>query len=245
MTLAERINTPKGYTREEAEKGSLVEFLRKYSLKKSTGVVKTWDGKKAKGITNTPAVFKLPLAKENLQWAGGSVIRLYTEYLWENQMYDKISFQFSDGFAAQYQKWREGFRIRKDATGAIWVNGGELDKTRKNLEAYLHCVLTYTSVSTLEKETKKIKKDNLQTGDLFLDAATGDAAVVVDVCVNENGEKAFLLGKGGKPAKQFHLLTNPAHEMDPWYYESELQYPFVTSEGEFKKGSLRHPTYLD
>ena len=24
---------------------------------------------------------------------------------------------------------------------------------------YLHCVLTYTSVSTLEKETKKIKKD--------------------------------------------------------------------------------------
>lgn len=245
MTLAERINTPKGYTREEAEKGSLVEFLRNYSLKKSTGVVKTWDGKKAKDITNTPAVFKLPLAKENLQWAGGSVIRLYTEYLWENQMYDKISFQFSDGFAAQYQKWREGFRIRKDATGAIWVNGGELDKTRKNLEAYLHCVLTYTSVSTLEKETKKIKKDKLQTGDLFLDAATGDAVVVVDVCVNENGEKAFLLGKGGKPAKQFHLLTNPAHEMDPWYYESELQYPFVTSEGEFKKGSLRHPTYLD
>ena len=82
MTLAERINTPKGYTREEAEKGSLAEFLRKYSLKKSTGVVKTWDGKKAKDITNTPAVFKLPLAKENLQWAGGSVIRLYTEYLW-------------------------------------------------------------------------------------------------------------------------------------------------------------------
>ena len=86
----------------------------------------------------------------------------------------------------------------------------------------------------------------MQTGDLFLDVATGDAAVVVDVCVNENGEKAFLLGKGGKPAKQFHLLTNPAHEEDPWYYyESELQYPFVTSEGEFKKGSLRHPTYLD
>lgn len=46
MTLAERINTPKGYTREEAEKGSLVDFLRKYSLKKSTGVVKTWDGKR-------------------------------------------------------------------------------------------------------------------------------------------------------------------------------------------------------
>ena len=65
MTLAERINTPKGYTREEAEKGSLAEFLRNYSLKKSTGVVKTWDGKKAKDITNTPAVFKLPLAKEN------------------------------------------------------------------------------------------------------------------------------------------------------------------------------------
>jgi len=66
------------------------------------------------------------------------------------------------------------------------------------------------------------------------------------MCVSmKMARRHFLLGKGGKPAKQFHLLTNPAHEEDPWYYESELQYPFVTSEGEFKKGSLRHPTYLD
>ena len=62
--------------------------------------------KKARDITNAPAVFKLPLAKENLQWAGGSVIRLYTEYLWENQMYDKISFQFSRLLQHSIKKWK-------------------------------------------------------------------------------------------------------------------------------------------
>ncbi len=83
-------------------------------------------------------------------------------------MYDKISFQFSDGFAAQYQKWRKDSRIRKDATGAIWVNGGELDKTREKFGSVSALCLTYTSVSTLEKKRRKrLKKDKLQTGDLF------------------------------------------------------------------------------
>lgn len=68
------------------------------------------------------------------------------------------------------------------------------------MEAYLHCVLTCTSISTLEKETKKIKKDKLQTGDLFLDVATGGAAVVVDVCVNERREGIFTR-KGRKARK--------------------------------------------
>ena len=62
MTLAERINTPKGYTREEAEKGSLVEFLRKYSLKKSTGVVNMgW--KKGKGHHQHAGGFQTSVSK--------------------------------------------------------------------------------------------------------------------------------------------------------------------------------------
>lgn len=245
MTLAERINPPKGYVRSEAEKGSLTDFLENYKLKKSTGVVKIWDGKKKEDQSGVQAVFKLPLARENLQWAAGTVIRLYAEYFWSSRQFDKISFGFLDGFKAEYVKWREGFRIRKDATGAIWVNGGELDESRENFEKYMHVVLTYTSATSLEKETKKVKKADIQVGDVFLKTGQEpDAAVVVDVCENESGQKAFLLAKGGSPAEQFHLLKNPAHEEDPWYYVEEMDYPLMTPEGTFEKGTLRRPTYL-
>lgn len=244
MTLQERVSPPEGYHRTKAKKGSLAEFLRSYKLKKSTGVVKTWDGKKREDQTGVQAVFKLPLAKENLQWAAGTVLRLYGEYLWTNGKFDKLSFKLRDGFDAEYARWREGFRIRMDATGAIWVNSGALDESRANFEKYMHSVLLYTSASSLEKETKKVKKAEIQIGDIFLQTGTTtDAAVVVDVCENEAGEKAFLLAKGGQPAQQFHLLKNPAHEENPWYYVGEMGYPLKTPEGSFEKGTLRRPEY--
>lgn len=246
MTLSTRINPPKGYERVEAEQDSLAAYLRDYSLKKSTGVVKTWDGRKREDQTGVQAVFKLPLEKSDLQRSAGSIMRVYAEYFWSKKEYDKISFQFNNGFQADYLKWQEGFRIRIDSTGAIWVNGGSYDETEDNFKKYMSMVLTYTSADSLEKECKKIKKNEIQAGDIFLQTgSTADAAMVVDVCENKEGQKAFLLAKGGNPAQQFHLLTNPAHEEDPWYYLEELEYPLATPEGSFEKGTLRHPTYLD
>ena len=63
MTLAERINTPKGYTREEAEKGSLAEFLRKYSLKKIYRCSKNMGWKKGKGHHQHAGGFQTSVSK--------------------------------------------------------------------------------------------------------------------------------------------------------------------------------------
>lgn len=244
QTVATRINPPSGFKRVEAEQGSLGEFLRSYPLKKSTGVVKLWDGTKKEEQTMVQAVLKLPMEKENLQQAAGAVSRMYAEYYFSQKAYDKIKFQFKNGFLAEYIKWQEGFRIRTDATGSIWVNGGEYDVSKKNLQQYMHVVLTYTSADTMEKESKKIKKTDIRIGDVFLQTGTeSDVAMVVDVCENEQGQKAFLLAKGGKPAQQFHMLKNPAHENDPWYYVDEMSYPLNTGEFSFEKGTLRRLNY--
>ena len=230
----------------EAEPGSLGEFLRQYKLKGSTGVVKLWNGSKREEQETVQAVFKLPMEKEDLQRSAGAVLRVYAEYFWAQRAYDKISFQFINGFQADYKKWQEGFLIRTDATGSIWVNGGSVDNSEENLKKYLHTVLTYTSAASMEKESTKIKKEEIQIGDIFLKTGTeADVVMVVDICESKQGQRAFLLAKGGKPAQQFHLLKNPAHAEDPWYYEEELQYPFKTAEGTFEKGSLRRLNYLN
>lgn len=245
MTLGTRINPAKGYQRVEVEPESLGEFLRQYQLKGSTGVVKLWNGSKREQQETVQAVFKLPMEKEDLQRSAGAVLRVYTEYFWAQRAYDKISFQLINGFQADYKKWQEGFLIRTDATGSIWVNGGSVDNSEDNLKKYLHTVLTYTSVASMVKESKKIKHEEIQIGDIFLKTGSeSDVVMIVDICENKQGKRGFLLAKGGRPAQQFHLLNNPAHKEDPWYYEEELQYPFKTSEGTFEKGSLRRLSYL-
>ncbi len=246
MTLESRIRTPQGYERVTAEDGSLASFLRTYDLKKSTAVVKTWDGTTSEAVTGSAAVFKLPLEEADLQRSAGSVLRVYAEYFWAQADYESIVFKFSDGFEADYLKWQEGFRIRNDVTGAIWVNGGEYDESEENFVDYMQTVLTYTSIDTLKSECNKINKSDLTIGDILIQ--TGDiseVAMVVDECTDEDGKRAYLLAKGGSPAMQFHLVSNPAHQDDPWYYEEEMTFPLETSECTFLKGSAYHPTYAD
>jgi hypothetical protein len=63
------------------------------------------------------------------------------------------------------------------------------------------------------------------------------------MCENEQGEKAFLLAQGYMPAQEFHVLKNPAHEENPWYYEEELTGSIRTPEYGFGKGCLKRLSY--
>lgn len=244
MTLQTRVNPPEGYERVEEKKGSLGAFLRDYKLKKAGAKVKLYNGKNKKNQDAHAAVFKLPLEKEDLQQCADSVLRVYAEYFWDTQQYDKISFQFANGFQAEYIKWREGFRIQV-AQRTFWVDGGEYNDTYENFKRYLRMVFAYSSSLSLERESKKVKLTNIKTGDIFIKGGSpGHVVMVVDMCENADGRRAFLLAQGYMPAQQFQLLKNPAHEEDPWYYVDELRYPIETPEYTFTKGSLRRPIYL-
>ncbi len=243
-TLEQRINPPEGYERREEDLESLTAFLRTYPLKKDGSSVLLYDGSKKENQDAHVAVFKLPLEKENLQQCADTVMRVYAEYYWKIGKQEKISFRFVDGFQADYVRWREGYRIQVGSGGTSWVDGGSYDDSYDNFKKYLRMVFSYASTLSLKAESKKTKLSDIQVGDIFIkDGSPGHVVMVVDVCENEEGEKAFLLGQGFMPAQQFHLLKNPAHEEDPWYYEEEVTYPLETPEYTFQKGSLMRPGY--
>lgn len=246
-TIVTRFAVPDGYERLRAEKGSFSEFVRTYPLKKAGSPVLLYDGQKKDNQQAHEAVFKLPIEKEDLQQCADSVIRMYAEYFWHSGQYDRVSFQFADGFQAEYTKWQEGFRILPQETQTVWTGGGEpYDPSYKNFKKYIRMVFAYSSTLSMEKETVKTSLRKLQIGDVFLQGGSpGHVVMVVDVCENEEGKKAFLLAQGYMPAQEFHILKNPVHEEDPWYYEEEVSYPFATPEYTFNKGSLRHPVYND
>lgn len=242
--LKDRILPPKAYKRIKAKSGSFLEFLRNYKLKPDKSSVMLYNGQE-KGNQNAHiAVFDLPLENEDLQQCADSIMRLYAEYFWSNNQHDRISFQFVNGFKADYSKWKAGYRIKINGNNVSWVKSSSYDDSYETFCKYLRIVFAYAGTLSMEKESKKIDLSKLRAGDVFLRGASpGHVVMVLDICEDKEGNKAFLLGQGYMPAQDFHVLKNPNDEVDPWYYEKDISYPFTTPEYTFGEGSLKRLGY--
>ena len=243
-TLETRILVPKGYTRETAKANSLASFIRNYPMKDDGSEVLLYNGTPKGNQTAHVAVFKLPIENYDLQQCADSVMRMYAEYFWNTKQYDKISFHFVSGFEAKYSKWIQGYRIKISGNNVNWVKQTGHDISYKSFKEYLKIVFSYASTLSMEKESKTIGIEDIQVGDIFIKGGSpGHVVMVVDVCVNAEGKKAFLLAQGYMPAQEFHVLNNPKHSDDPWYYVDEVTYPLSTPEYSFDEGSLKRVNY--
>ena len=184
------------------------------------------------------------ISDKDLQQCADSVIRMYAEYYYKSQQYDKINFHFVSGFLCEYEKWQAGYRVKVSGNNVSWHKTKTFDDSYETFEKYLDTVFSYASTLSLDKESTKIDINELQIGDIFLKAGSpGHVVMVVDICENNKGEKAFLLAQGFMPAQEFHILNNPASDSDPWYYVKEVEYPFLTSQYTFDEGSLKRLDY--
>ena len=245
MTLESRILTPSGYQRMEVEEGSLGDFLHQYPMKAYGSKVHLFDGSEKYNQSAHISVFDLPIENYDLQQCADSVIRMYAEYFWNTKQYERIAFHYTSGFLAEYPKWREGNRIKVDGNTVTWVKSAEYDDSYECFVEYLKNVFSYAgTLSMYCEEAVEIPLGEAKAGDVFLyGGSPGHVVMIVDVCENEDGEKAFLLAQGYMPAQEFHLLVNENHLEDPWYYESEISYPFSTPEYTFQEGSLKTLLY--
>ena len=243
-TLETRIIAPIGYQRVDTEEGSLAEFLRQYPLKPAGYKVHLYDGTEKGTQTDHVAVFDLPIEDYDLQQCADSVMRVYAEWFWATEQYDRIQFHFTSGFLAEYPKWRDGYRVTVNGNNVSWIKSKSKDTSYDCFVRYLRTVFCYAGTLSMEKESEATTLAELKAGDVFLyGGSPGHVVMVVDVCENEQGKKAFLLAQGYMPAQEFHLLKNDRHPEDPWYYEEEVTYPFQTPEYTFDAGSLRSLNY--
>ncbi|MCH5253140.1 MAG: DUF4846 domain-containing protein [Lachnospiraceae bacterium] len=243
-TLQKRILTPEGYERTKAKENSLGNFIRNYPMKKDGSSVLLYNGQKKGNQNAHVAVFKLPIENEDLQQCADSVMRMYGEYYYQRGDYDKISFSLGNGFEANFRKWSNGNTIGFDGTNFYWMSSSKNDSSYPSFQKFMRIVFAYAGTMTLEEESHKISLNKIRIGDIFIKGGSpGHVVMVVDRCKNAEGQKAFLLAQGYMPAQEFHVLKNPLHEKDPWYYTDEITYPFVTPEYTFQQGSLRRPDY--
>jgi hypothetical protein len=124
----------------------------------------------------------------------------------------------------------KGTRLEAYSSGSFGGN------KRQQMEQFLEVVFSYCGTISLNKETKPV---NDQAGDVFIKAGSpGHAMIVVDVAINDQEEKIFLLAQGLMPAQSIHVVKNPMDEkMSPWYKVTD-DLKIITPEWIFYRNQL-------
>ena len=243
-TLQSRFAVPEGYTRILYPEGSFGSFVRNYPMKPDGSPVLLWTKEPKANQWDHAAVFDMRVEEEmDVQQCADSVMRIYAEYFRATDQYDRIRFHFVGGFLCDYNTYIQGNRIREDGDSFVWKKTKPAEDSDEVFNDYMFMVCAYASTLSMKGESEETSLADLKIGDVFLKAGSpGHVVMVADIC-EKDGKKAFLLAQSYMPAQEFHIIKNPRHENDPWYYEEEVEYPFRTQAYTFPEGSLRRLTY--
>ncbi|UII34192.1 DUF4846 domain-containing protein [Fulvivirga ulvae] len=218
-TLEARINTPDGFERVPVAEKSFGQYLRQLPLKPDGTMVRFYNGLPKPNFNVYTAVVDLEIGERDLHQCADAVIRLRAEHLWNQKEYDKIHFNFTNGFRVDYSEWMKGKRIAVKGNDVSWYQAGSPSNTYKDFWKYMEIIFSYAGTLSLAKELKPVKTDHLQIGDVFVQGGSpGHAVIVVDVATRpETGGKIFLLAQSYMPAQQIQILKNRNEDISPWY----------------------------
>lgn len=240
-TIATRFDTPTEYSRIEQDDASFGNYLRTLPLKPVNSIVKHFDGSEKRKKNVYMAVVDLEIGKRDLHQCADAVMRLRAEYLYGQKKYEEIHFNFTNGFKAEYSKWKKGNRISVNGNSVKWTSNGSEDSSYKSFWKYLEMVFSYAGTASLSKELNKKDLKNLQIGDVFIQGGfPGHAIIVVDLCEHKTtGKKMFMLAQSYMPAQEIQILMNPnAPNSSPWYSLEEGE-TLVTPEWTFNTSDLK------
>ena len=241
LILKDRISPPNGFQRVNIAENSFAAYLRNLKLKPHYQNLKYHNGRTKDRNGIYMAVVDMEIGKKNLHQCADAIMRLRAEYFWNLKQYDKIHFNFTNGFRVDYSEWMNGKRIKVNGNKIYWVQTSKKSDTYPEFWNYMEIVFNYAGTLSLSKEMKQIKPEELAAGDVFIQGGSpGHAVLVLDVAINENtGEKLFLLGQSYMPAQDFQILINPENsELSPWY-KAKNEGALITPEWYFDWSDLK------
>lgn len=238
--LYQRFPPPKGFERKPIGQSSFGFFLRNLPLKPPGSKVLYYNGAEKENHGVYDAVVDLPIGRKDLHQCADAIIRLRAEYLWRSGQFDQIKFNFTNGFPAEYARWRRGDRIKLDGNKARWVETATASNTYSSFWAYLEMVFSYAGTLSLSKELKPKTPAELQIGDVFIRGGSpGHAVIVVDMAEAGDGRRIFLLAQSYMPAQEAQILRNPSDpKLSPWY-SADFGEKLFTPEWTFQRDELK------
>lgn len=240
ITIEARYLPLENYKRVEVEEDSFEEFLRNQKLKPYGAKVLYYDGreKPSKGVYDS--VIDVEIGSRDLHQCADAIMLLRGEYLYSIGDYEKINFNFVSGFKAEYKKWMEGYRIKVEGNNVSYYKSTEPSNTYEDFRKFMDMVFAYSGTLSLEKELQSVDIEDMEIGDVFIiGGSPGHAVIIVDMAINDLGEKTFILAQSYMPAQQTQILINPMDEsISPWYSLKDCE-KLITPEWSFELNQLR------
>jgi hypothetical protein len=239
-TVATRYQPPQGYTRIPLPQDSFGTFLRNQKLKPYGEKVLYYDGKTKPAANVYDSVFDVDIGTRDLHQCADAIMLLRAEYLYRQQRYDEIQFHFVSGFLADFNHWKDGYRIKVNGNQVTWVKSASPSTSYETFRAYMDVVFTYAGTASLEKELVSVPLMEMQVGDVFIKGGSpGHAVIVIDMAENAQGEKVYMLAQSYMPAQQTQILVNNKEKnLSPWYPLANIDY-ISTPEWGFEKTQLK------
>lgn len=213
------ISCPDHFQRIPDTRGSFGWWLGNIPLK-ADGRVYLYDGRLKKNQQAQFAVLDISVGKMDLQQCADAVMRLRAEYLFSVGRFSDIHFEDNNGHS---------YRLGNQ-------------RSRQSFDHYLERVFSWCGTASLEKQLHPVKRiAEVRPGDVLIKGGfPGHAEIVMDVAINPEGEKAFLLAQSYMPAQDIHILKNTRNKpASPWYLAAECEEMIYTPEWTFTPGRLR------
>ena len=220
LTIKSRVNLPEGFNRVTYAKGSFQDYLRNYKLKPYGTKIINYDDTEYYWQKGHIGILDITVPKNGLQQCADALIRIRSEYLWDNNRKDEIGFNFTSGHYCSWKKFAEGYRPIINGNKVTFKKTASVDYTKSNFYKYLNLIYMYSGTLSLSQELEEITEvKDLKIGDmLILGGSPGHIVMLGDEAINTKGEKLFLLFQGNTPAQSVHLVKNLENiNISPWY----------------------------
>jgi len=238
--LSARIAPPEGYERVAVEEGSFAAWLHGLPLLPGRPAVKLHDGRDKGRQDVHEAVVDIDVGTADLQQCADAVIRLRAEYLYASGRADEVTFDFTSGDEARWDRYRQGWRAVVSGNDVSWRQSAGADDSHASFRRYLDLVFTYAGTYSLGRQLDTVPDSkDVRAGDVFVQGGfPGHAVIVLDVARDAaSGAEVFLLAQSYMPAQQIHVLRNPGAATGPWY-PADFGSTLRTPEWTFSAGDL-------
>lgn len=220
LTIKSRVKEPNGYKRVTYKKGSFQEYLRNYKLKPFGSKIINYNDSEYFWQGGHIGVLEIPVPKNGLQQCADALIRVRSEYLWDNNRKDEIGFKFTSGHYCSWIRYADGYRPKIKGNKVSFHKTAKANKSKENFYKYLNLIYMYSGTLSLYHELPKVNSvKDLKIGDMLIKGgAPGHIVMICDEVINTNGDKLFLLFQGNTPAQSVHLVKNlESASLSPWY----------------------------
>ncbi len=211
-TIKQRFTPPSGYKRQEMQSNTFGQYLQDFALAPEGTPVKYYDGSISSLNEQAAAVLDISVGKRDLQQCADAIMRLHSEFLWQQQKQNDVSFNAWSGQKMDWPRYTQGYRYGEKG----YKRTGQAKSSYQDFQKYLEMVFTYASTVTLEKELLPIRDwKQLQVGDVLIKGGTpGHAFLVVDVAKNSQNKVIFMIAQSFMPAQNIHIIK---HSGGVWF----------------------------